>query len=81
MVIGLDSDDEWCVDYSADNGSNFVTIQCYSTQKFEAKKWWDGRRAAFSVAGANTIQLRLKSKGDSRQDDVLISSAKLQCRK
>ena len=81
MMISLDSDEEWCIDYSSNNGSSFVPIQCYSTKSLEAKKWWDGRRAAFSVVGVDNIQVRLKSKGNSRQDDVLISSAKLECRK
>ena len=81
MIVRMDSDDDWCVEYSSDNGSTFLPIQCYGTKVYTATKWWDGRRAAFSVVGLNTILLRIKSKGDSRQDDVLISSAKLECRK
>lgn len=80
MLVNLDPDDEWCVDYSSNNGSSFERIRCYNTNNFQAKKWWDGRRAPFSVQNVNNIRLRLKSKGDSAQDDVLISSAKLECR-
>lgn len=80
MLVNLDSDDEWCVEYSSNNGSSFERIRCYNTNTFQAKKWWDGRRAPFSVQNVNNIRLRLKSKGDSAQDDVLISSAKLECR-
>ena len=80
LTIGMESNDEWCVEYSEGNKGNYETARCFDSDgEFNNKRWWIDEVASFPVNGVADVNLRIRCKGDSRKDDVLIAGVKLQC--
>jgi trypsin len=80
MMIGMEDNDEFCVEYSENGKDNYKTAECFdSAQGLNNKRWWYDQVASFSVNGVNEVHLRIRCQGNSRKDDVLIDDVKLQC--
>lgn len=81
MLIGMQNNDEWCVEYSERGTENsFQTASCFGTNNgFNVKRWFEGELAEFSVKNMDEVTLRLRCNSNSRKKDVLLKEAKFQC--
>ena len=79
-MLGMESDDEFCLDYSVDGGSDWNKEKCWNSQNdFSNKVWYDDKSIEFSAPnGVNSLSIRFRCNGNSRQDDVLIDEIKVQ---
>jgi len=79
--LRMEDNDNMIVEVSRDRGDykeekRFNTAQSWLWNK----KWWDDQKVSIDVSGIKTVSLRLRCDGNSRKDDVLISSAKFLCK-
>lgn len=79
QMVGMERNDDWCVEYGADGNSKFNEARCFSPDEFNNKRWWDGEVASFSVKGMDDVKVRLRCRGNSKKDDVLIDGVRLEC--
>lgn len=77
-LLGMESDDEFCLEYSTDDGNKYNQVVCLSSRDYYSKAWQDDESFDFQANGANNLRIRFICKGNSRKDDVLISDVKLE---
>lgn len=70
--LSMESDDSFCLDYSIDESSNWVDVQCWNGEEdFKNKVWYDDTIVEFSANNADSIRVRFRCEGDNNKDDVL----------
>mmetsp|Transcript_3109 Transcript_3109/g.4970 ORF Transcript_3109/g.4970 Transcript_3109/m.4970 type:complete len:109 (+) Transcript_3109:1469-1795(+) len=79
MMIGMEKDDDFCIESCSGGSNNCKTAKCFDSRNYNNKRWWEDQVASFSVNDTDDIKVRLRCKGDSKKDDVLINDVKLEC--
>jgi len=81
MMIGLENDDEVCIEQSPlGRSGDWRRVGCISPSKgWKNKRWYDDEEFEFSVKNVRSVAIRLRSEASSRQDDTLFSKAGLLC--
>lgn len=79
MMIGMERDDDWCVEYSSDGKNNSRPARCFKPDDYKNKRWYEDQTASFSVNGMDEIKVRLLCRGNSRKDDVYINDVEFEC--
>jgi len=81
MMIGLENDDEVCIEQSPlGRSGDWRTVCCISPRDgWMNKRWYDDKECPFSVKNVRSVAIRLRSDASSRKDDTLFSKAGLLC--
>jgi hypothetical protein len=79
-MLGMEEDDKFCFDYSADGGITWTEQQCWkSPDDFTAKSWYDDVSTEFQV-NTSSLAIRFRCVGTTgdNKDDVLIDKISVQ---
>jgi trypsin len=78
FLVGMEDDDRFCFDISADGGSDWIEKKCWSTNELSSKAWHDDVIAEFEAENASELTVRFRCQGNHNQDDVFIDKIAIQ---
>ena len=79
-LTGMGEADSWSVEYAMDGSKQYEVAKSFSTRYYANKKWYDDdKKTNFSVKKINSMNLRLRCKGNSGKDAVYIDDVALEC--
>ena len=78
-MVRMAASEEWCVEYSSNNGLSYRTAKCFEMSAYISDTWYFGQKATFNVEGMNSMHIRFRCKANTKRDDVFIRRAKLEC--
>jgi trypsin len=77
-LLGMDNGDKFCLDISADSGSEWIEKTCWSTNELSAKAWHDDITVEFEVDNASEFVVRFRCEGSKKKDDVFFDKVAIQ---